>query len=96
MLKHCVVADFLLIEGYVQGALRKELHIAPFLERFKKNYRKVLLINFVRIWHNLLSHCIFAKFWLMEDYVQGALRKELQIAPFLEHFKTTTLRKSYW
>ena len=90
MLKHCVVADFLLIEGYVQGALRKELHIAPFLERFKKNYRKVLLINFVRIWHNLLSHCIFAKFQLMEGYVMGALRKELRIAFFVQRFKTTT------
>ena len=25
----------------------------------------------------------------MESYVQGALRKELLIAPFLERFKTT-------
>ena len=23
------------MEGYVQGALQKELHIAPFVERFK-------------------------------------------------------------
>ena len=27
----------------------------------------------------------------MEGYVQGALRKELHIAPFVERFKTTTL-----
>ena len=27
----------------------------------------------------------------MEGYVQGALRKELRIAPFVERFKTTTL-----
>ena len=27
--------DFFLAEGYGQGALRKELHIAPFEERFK-------------------------------------------------------------
>ena len=26
----------------------------------------------------------------MEGYVQGALRKELLIAPLVEHFKTTT------
>ena len=31
----------------------------------------------------------------MEGYVQGALRKELHIAPFVERFKTTTLGKSY-
>ena len=30
----------------------------------------------------------------MEDYVQGALRKELPIAPFAEHFKATVLEKS--
>ena len=32
----------------------------------------------------------------MESYVQGALRKELRIAPFIEGFKTTTLGKSRW
>ena len=32
----------------------------------------------------------------MEGYVQGALRKELHIAPFVERFKITTLGKSYW
>ena len=31
----------------------------------------------------------------MEGYVQGALRKELHIAPCVERFKTTTLGKSY-
>ena len=31
------------------------------------------------------------RFQLMEGYVQGALRKELSIAPFVECFKTTTL-----
>ena len=30
----------------------------------------------------------------MEGYVQGALQKELLIAPLVEHFKTTTLGKS--
>ena len=33
--KHCISVEFLLVEGYVQGALRKELCIAPFVERFK-------------------------------------------------------------
>ena len=36
LLKHCISANFLLIEGYVQAALRKNLRIAPFEERFKR------------------------------------------------------------
>ena len=31
----------------------------------------------------------------MEGYLQGALRKELLIAPFIEHLKITTLVNSY-
>ena len=33
--KHYISVEFLLVEGYVKGALRKELYIAPFVERFK-------------------------------------------------------------
>ena len=36
LVKNCISVEFLLIEGYVHGALRKELHIALFVERFKK------------------------------------------------------------
>ena len=35
LLKYCIFVDFLLIEGCVQSALRKERHIAPFVEHFK-------------------------------------------------------------
>ena len=35
LLKQCISADFLLMKGYVQGALRKELYISLFVERFK-------------------------------------------------------------
>ena len=35
LLKHWISVDFFLVEGYGQGALRKEQHIAPFVERFK-------------------------------------------------------------
>ena len=35
LLKHWISSEFLLMEGYVQGALRNELHIAPPLECFK-------------------------------------------------------------
>ena len=35
LLKHCISVEFMLMEGYVQGALRKKQHIASFIERFK-------------------------------------------------------------
>ena len=33
--KHCISFEFLLLKGYLEGDLRKELRIAPFVERFK-------------------------------------------------------------
>ena len=36
LLKYCISVNFLLIEDYAQGFLRKELHIVPLVERFKK------------------------------------------------------------
>ena len=35
LLKDYISVDFLLIEGYEQGAVRKELRSTPFVERFK-------------------------------------------------------------
>ena len=35
LLKNLISLDFLLIEGYGQSALRKELRIVPFVERFE-------------------------------------------------------------
>ena len=35
LFKHGISVDFLLMEVDVQRALRKELHIAPLVERFK-------------------------------------------------------------
>ena len=52
-------------------------------------------MNFGNTWNILLKHCISAEFWLMEGHVQGILRKELYIAPFVKRFKTATLGKSY-
>ena len=74
------------------GALRKELHIAPFVEHFKAI---TLGINFAGAWKNLLKHCITVEFLLMECYLQGALRENLHLALFVERFKTTTLGKSH-
>ena len=33
--KHCISAESLLVEGYVQGAVVMELCIAPFVQGFK-------------------------------------------------------------
>ena len=56
-------------------------------------FGKVLLINFVSTWKNLLKHCIFAHLLLMVSYVQGTLRKELLIVIFVESFKKTVSEK---
>ena len=52
-------------------------------------------MSFASTWYKLLKHCISVEFLLVERYLQGALRKELPIAPFLERFKTAILGSSY-
>ena len=54
-----------------------------------------MLMNFASTCNNFLKHWISSKFLLTEGHVQGTLRKELYIVPFLERFKTTTLGKRY-
>ena len=39
---------------------------------------------------------ISAELFLIEGYVQGALRNELVIAPFVERLNSVNLGKSYW
>ena len=92
-LQNFIYARFPLIEGYKQGALQKELIFAPFVERFKTGTLRKLPDNFISTYSKLLKHFIFARFLLIEGYEQGALRKELIFAPFVERFKTGTLRK---
>ena len=46
LLKHSNSAEFLLMEGSAQGAPRKELQIASFVERFKQF-----------LWENLVDNC---------------------------------------
>ena len=57
-------------------------------------FDKVFLINFISTSPKLLRYFIFARFPLIEDYEQRALPKHLIAAPFVEGFKTFTLRKS--
>ena len=91
LIKNCISADFLLMEEYVQSDAQKE-----HLEHFKiATLGKALMINFASICNNLLKHSISVKFLLMECYVKCALRKELYIASFIVHFKTTTWGKSH-
>ena len=58
-------------------------------------FEKVFMMNSIRTYRNLLKNFIFAHLLLLEDYDQGALRKDSVIATFIEQFKTATLRKSY-
>ena len=51
-------------------------------------------MNFACTWNNLLKHWISVNFFLVEGYGQDALRKDLRIAPFVEHFNIATLGKS--
>ena len=51
-------------------------------------------MNFACSWNNSLKHWISVDFFLVEGYGQGALRKELHIAPFVERFDIATLAKS--
>ena len=56
----------------------------------------IFLTNFISIYSKLLKNFIYTCFPLIEDYEQGALRKELFIAPLVERFNTPTLGKCYW
>ena len=51
-------------------------------------------MNFASTWNNLLKYWISVDFFLVEGYEQGALRKDLRIAPFVERFNTATWGKS--
>ena len=51
-------------------------------------------MTFIRIFKNLLESFISTHILLLEDYEQGALRKEPVIATFIEMFKIGSLRKS--
>ena len=47
-------------------------------------------MHFASTWNHLQKHCISVDFFLVEGYGQGALRKELHILPFVQHFKGAT------
>ena len=53
-------------------------------------------MSVISIYINFIKPFSFSDFLMIEGNEQGALRKGPVIAIFVEQFKTTTLRKSYW
>ena len=49
--------------------------------------------DFASTWNSLLKYCIPIDFLLTVALAQNALRKELLIAPFVEHINKATLGK---
>ena len=54
------------MEGYVQGVLRKELRIAPFVEHLKTTTFGKSVITFINTSNKMPKHWIFAKYLLIE------------------------------
>ena len=63
-------------------------------------FKQLLSESLTDKFHYYLCQCasafLFAHFLLIEGYRKCALRKEPVTTPFVEQFKTATLRKSYW
>ena len=67
----------------------------PYRRAVENSYfEKAFLINLIMTYSKLLNIFIYARFLLIEACEQGALRKELIVAPFVERFKIGTFRKS--
>ena len=84
LLKHCISAGFLLVAGYLQGALQKEL---------KQLLWESLTDNICQSLEEFTKHCIFVDVLLLVSYIQGTLRKKLLIVIFVERFKTSASEK---
>ena len=94
MPKHCIFAESFLIVGY-KVLYERACSLLLSQSAFKQLLWKNLTNTFCQHLEQLLKHCISAKLLLIEDQVKGALRKYLLIAPFVVHFNTATLGKSY-
>ena len=97
MLKHCIFVEFFSDRKLSTRYSRKGAAHCSFCRALLNSYiGKVSLINFVTTWKNLLKICISPEFLLIKGYVQGTLWKELNIAPYIDLFKTTTSGESHW
>ena len=77
------------LEGFVQDAPREQLAIAPVVESltttsWQKHHQDKLCVSSTT--DTLLKNQIFVDAFLIEDYEYDVLRKELLVAPFVEHF----------
>ena len=59
-------------------------------------FQNILLINFITSYPVCLKSFSFAHFLVIEGNGKYSLQKESVITPFIEWFKTATLRKSSW
>ena len=75
------------MQGYVQGALRKELLIALFIEHYQTTTLGNSYWYIFPVLGTIYLNIAFLLNFTDGTYVQGALQKELLIAPFVEHFK---------
>ena len=83
--KYYTPSEFLLKEGFVLDALRKEV-VTTFLVQ---NLQKTCY------WHILLVFWTTAIQNDLESFAQDHIRQELMLAPLLESFKTNPLAKSH-
>ena len=85
-----------MIVSYIQGALRKELLIASFVEPFKDTtLGKTCRLTLPLFETTYLNIAFLTNFLLIKGYVQCTLRKALPIATSVECFETITLGKPY-
>ena len=92
LLNNQMFVDVFLIEDCEYVPLRKELLITPFVKHFKT----ITLINkfcLPVLGTIYLKRYISAQNLMVEGYVHSDLRKGLRIAPFVERFKTTSLKQ---
>ena len=67
---------------------KKEAACCSFLRVLQHSYfGKVSLITFIDTLNKILKHRIFTDSFLIVNYIQGILRKELLSAPFVEPLK---------
>ena len=93
MRKTWIFANSLLIVSYMQGALQKELWIAPFIERFKRTTFESLSDKFCQYFEQNAEAFYFCQFFA--DKRLSSRNSTKRLLPFVGPFKTTTLQKSH-
>ena len=90
---HCVFAGSLLIVSYVQDALRKELLMISFIERFKQLLLGSLTDKFYHYLKNSLKHCIFTDLLVIVSYVRGHSTERVTYCSFRRTLQNNSFGK---